>query len=80
MHTLLVKHRLVGKASIDLTINVVAIHQSSPLVDNMGWQTVVVSLQITPWVRSCQIIVLEMGSRQSLPIHSLSLAEEDQCC
>jgi hypothetical protein len=50
MHTLPVKHRLVGKASIDLTINVVAIHWSSPLVDTMGWQTVVMSLEITSWV------------------------------
>jgi hypothetical protein len=50
MHTLPVMLRLVGKASIDLTIIVVAFHWSSPLVDTMGWQTVVMSLEITSWV------------------------------
>jgi hypothetical protein len=55
MHTLPVKLRLVGKASIDLTIIVVAIHWSSPLVDTMGWQTVVMSLEITSWVVAKQL-------------------------
>jgi hypothetical protein len=79
MNTLPAIHRLVGKASIDLTLIVVAIHWSSPLVDTMGWQTVVMSLEITSWV-VVKSFVVEMGSRQSLPIHLLSLAEEDHCC
>jgi hypothetical protein len=78
MHTLPVKHTQVGKASIHLTAHCCC----HPLEQSLGGHNGLANscdVIRNNILGSCLILVVEMGSRQSHPIHLLSLAEQDHC-